>query len=104
MSGFRSEVDENCVLLGHYAASGGNSVPTFRDSLSVPSSKVKNQKKKARIPSAGLIEGRVWTVMSQQCGSARRGAAGGRRQEAGGRGSVVISGTVEEDVSGSEHF
>ena len=24
VSGFRREVDENCTLLGHYAASGGN--------------------------------------------------------------------------------
>jgi len=34
--------DENCVLLGCYAASSGNSLPTFRDNLSVPSSGVKN--------------------------------------------------------------
>jgi len=32
------EVDEDCVLLGYYATSSGNFVPTFRDSLSVPSS------------------------------------------------------------------
>jgi len=31
--GFRREVDENCALLGHYAASGGNSLPTFREKL-----------------------------------------------------------------------
>jgi hypothetical protein len=29
--GFRREVDENCVLLGCYAAGGGNSVPTIRN-------------------------------------------------------------------------
>jgi hypothetical protein len=34
-SGFRHEVDENCELLGHYAASTGNFSPTFRDNLSV---------------------------------------------------------------------
>ena len=33
---------EKCVLLGYYAASGGNSLPTFRDILSVPSSRVTN--------------------------------------------------------------
>ena len=27
-SGFCREVDENCVLLGHYSASSGNSLPT----------------------------------------------------------------------------
>ena len=29
ISGFRREVDENCVLLGYYGAGGGNSVPTI---------------------------------------------------------------------------
>ena len=33
---------ENCVLLGYYTAYCGNSLPTFRDKLSVPSSSVKN--------------------------------------------------------------
>jgi hypothetical protein len=32
MSGFRSDVDEICALLGHYA---GNCLPTFRDNVSV---------------------------------------------------------------------
>jgi len=36
-SGFRHEVDENCARLGYYAASGGNSLPTFRDNVSIPS-------------------------------------------------------------------
>jgi len=34
-SGFRRE--ENCTLLGCYAASSGNSLPTFTGKLSVPS-------------------------------------------------------------------
>jgi hypothetical protein len=38
ISGFPREVDENCALLGHYAASSGNSLPTFRNNLSVTSS------------------------------------------------------------------
>ena len=34
--------EENCALPGHYAASsGGNFLPTFRESLSVPSSGAK---------------------------------------------------------------
>jgi hypothetical protein len=41
-AGFRCEVAENCALLGYYAASSGNFLPTFRDNLSVPSSKVNN--------------------------------------------------------------
>jgi hypothetical protein len=40
--GFRREVDENCVLLGCCAISSGNSLPTFRDNLSVPSFRVRN--------------------------------------------------------------
>jgi hypothetical protein len=41
ISGLRREVDENCAILGHHAASSGNFLPTFRDNLSVPSSRVK---------------------------------------------------------------
>jgi hypothetical protein len=35
------EGDENCTLLGYYAASSGNFLLTFRDNLSVPSSEAK---------------------------------------------------------------
>jgi len=38
--GFRREVEEICSLLGDYAASSSNCLLTFRDNLSVPSSKV----------------------------------------------------------------
>ena len=37
ISGFRREAGENCALLGYYAMSSGNSLPTFRDNLSVSS-------------------------------------------------------------------
>jgi len=40
----RHQVDENCTLLGHYTASSVNSLLTFRDKLSVPSSGFKNAK------------------------------------------------------------
>jgi hypothetical protein len=40
-SGIGREVYENCVILGYYAASNGNSLQTFRDNLSVPFSRVK---------------------------------------------------------------
>ena len=33
---------ENCAFLRYYEASSGNSLPTFRDNLLVPSSRVKN--------------------------------------------------------------
>jgi hypothetical protein len=42
ISGFRREVGENCAFPGYYAASSGNSLPTFLVDLSVPSSGVKN--------------------------------------------------------------
>jgi hypothetical protein len=42
ISGFGGEVDVNFALLGCYVASSGNFLPTFRDNLSVPSSRVKN--------------------------------------------------------------
>ena len=38
--------ENNSALLGHYAPSIGNFVPTFRGDLSVPSSGVKNKKKR----------------------------------------------------------
>jgi len=34
ISDFRREADENRAILGYYAASSGNSVPTFRQNLS----------------------------------------------------------------------
>jgi hypothetical protein len=37
-----------CALLGYYAALSGSSVPTFRDNLSVPSSRVKKSKIKKK--------------------------------------------------------
>ena len=40
-SGFRLEADEICALLGYYAASSGNLLPTFRLNLSVPYPRVK---------------------------------------------------------------
>jgi hypothetical protein len=42
ISGFRDKVNENCVLLGHYAAKSGNILPTFRDNLFVPSTRFKD--------------------------------------------------------------
>jgi hypothetical protein len=40
ISGFLCELDENCVILVFYAASSVNSVPTFRNNLSVTSPSV----------------------------------------------------------------
>ena len=38
ISSFRREVEENCAHLGYYAALSGNSLPMFREKISVPSS------------------------------------------------------------------
>jgi len=35
--GHKNPLYENCALMGHYAASSGNILPTFRDNLSGPS-------------------------------------------------------------------
>jgi hypothetical protein len=48
ISGFRRDVDEKCALLGYYAATCGNCLPTFRDNVSVPSSRVKSPSRKER--------------------------------------------------------
>jgi hypothetical protein len=45
ISGFGRDTDEICPLLGYNAASSGNSLPTFRENVSVPSSRVKKSKK-----------------------------------------------------------
>jgi hypothetical protein len=46
VSGVRRDVDETCCILGYYAASSGSPLPTFWDNISVPSSRVKESKKK----------------------------------------------------------
>jgi len=42
ISGFRRDVDEICALPEYYAVYSGNSLPTFRHNLAVPSSEVNN--------------------------------------------------------------
>ena len=48
---------EYCALLGYYAESSSNSLPTFRDNLSVPSSRVENQRNH---PSASSLQ--FWDI------------------------------------------
>jgi len=38
ISGYHHEVDESCALVGYYAASSGNFLPTFRDIVLVSTS------------------------------------------------------------------
>jgi hypothetical protein len=56
ISGLRREEDENRALMGDYTASSGNFLPTFRDNLSVPSSRVKNPQRKPGILVRGLYK------------------------------------------------
>jgi hypothetical protein len=43
ISGLHREINDNCSLLGYYAAISDNFSPTFRENLLVPSSGVKNK-------------------------------------------------------------
>jgi hypothetical protein len=51
ISGLRRDVDVICGLLGDYTSSCGNYLPTFRDNVSVPSSRVEIQEGKILIVS-----------------------------------------------------
>jgi hypothetical protein len=55
-SGFRRGVDQICALLRYYAAYRGNSLWTFRDNLSVPSSRVRKSKKKNTTICCGISQ------------------------------------------------
>ena len=46
---------EKCALLGYYAVSSGNFLPTFRDDLSILPSGFKNPKKKPCSPNMEFI-------------------------------------------------
>jgi hypothetical protein len=46
VSSFCCDVDLNCVLLGYYTLSSGNFLPMFLNNLWVPSSRVKNPRRK----------------------------------------------------------
>jgi hypothetical protein len=59
ISGFCHDADQICVLLGCYTASNCNPLPTFRDKVSVPSSRVKKSKKKTFRDSVSVPPSRV---------------------------------------------
>jgi len=42
VSGFCSKVDENCAVVGYFAASSGDLLLKFQDKLLVPTGRVKN--------------------------------------------------------------
>jgi hypothetical protein len=51
--GFCHDVDGMCALLVYYTALSGSYVPTFRNNLSVPSSRVKKSKQKKKKKKVG---------------------------------------------------
>jgi hypothetical protein len=59
VSGFRRDVDEICALLGYYSASCGKCLPTFRENVSVPSSRVKSPSRKERKPATYNVDS-IW--------------------------------------------
>ena len=63
-SGFRSEVHKNCRLLEYYAACSGNSLPTFRDNLSVPFSRVEISRTLERVTKFLKETMRLQTLLS----------------------------------------
>jgi hypothetical protein len=50
ISGFCHDVDEICTVLGYYTVMSDGSAPTFQDTISVPSSRVKKSKTIFLIP------------------------------------------------------
>jgi hypothetical protein len=55
ISGCCHDADDICALVGYYAARNGNLLPTFRDNVSVPSSRVKKSKKPSWLLKMGPI-------------------------------------------------
>jgi hypothetical protein len=56
ISGCRREVDENCAVLGDYAASSDDFLPTFRNKLSVPSSGSRTKQRPVKMGAMGCHE------------------------------------------------
>jgi hypothetical protein len=75
ISGIHHEIEEIYALLGYYGAYSGNSLPMFRDNLSVPSSKVNKSKKKSmcrfwwrfaiRCDGGTVLNGVFWSLQSR---------------------------------------
>jgi len=55
---------QNCALLGSFAACSGNFLPTFRDNLSAPSSRVKNPRPPTMGPICCPVRNHHYTLRS----------------------------------------
>ena len=62
ISGLPHKVDDNCALLGHYAACSGNFLPTFRDNPWVSSTGVDDPEEKFLSFSLGFFTPKDGTV------------------------------------------
>jgi hypothetical protein len=80
----------NCAVLGYYAASSGNFLPTFQDNLSIPSSGVKN-------PKESLLS-QYGVYIGKSAGSEKSCQSIGLLQMVGTKGSVVVSTILEREV------
>jgi hypothetical protein len=80
----------NCAVLGYYAASSGNFLPTFRDNISVPSSGVKN-------PNKGLLS-QYGVYIGKSAGSEKSCQPIGLLQVVGMEEGVVVSAALEKEV------
>jgi hypothetical protein len=82
ISGFRCDADEIRALLGYYAASSGNPLPTFRDNVSVPSSSFTKFKPATHYAVyIGEGAGCAWRSMSVTTELKQRHARGERETE-----------------------
>jgi hypothetical protein len=80
----------NCAVLGYYAASSGNFLPTFQDNLSVPSSGVKN-------PKESLLS-KYGVYIGKSVGSEKSCQSIGLLQVVGMEGSMAVSAALERKV------
>jgi hypothetical protein len=73
-SGFRRHAGEICALRGYYVPLSGNPLPTFRDNVSVPSSKVK----KSLEDGTNTLSGNVGKHHSMPCNIPKERRSEGR--------------------------
>ena len=97
------------AFLGYYGAYGGNTLPTFRDNLSVPSSRVKISKKKAgnkHLVRSLLTQqrGRCWVFSTVVPASTVLAACGWRRRGVKCSGSVQLWGKTSQESEATAIF
>jgi hypothetical protein len=89
ISGFRREVQNIRAALGYYRAYSGNSLPTFRDNLSVSSSWVKDPTSLFRNVCRELLLRSIRCVIYQKSADLISGLYGSTH--------YIINGTISEE-------